>query len=205
METVATYPEPYSYPSRPHRRRHGPAGYSSYEKYRPWLEDEFSFRCIYCLKRMVWAPTDVWTIDHLVPQHEAADLAYDYNNLVLACQCCNGQKSSHRVPDPCQVAYGLCLRVESSGQITPLNAKGKRLVDTIRLNHEKYVQERANMIKLLALAREYDEAEFERLMGFPSGLPNLAKRKPPGGNGRPDGVSNSFFARQIRGVLPRTY
>jgi HNH endonuclease len=205
VERVATHPEPYSYPSRPHQRRHGPAGYSSYESYRPWLEDEFHFRCIYCLKRMAWAPTDVWAVDHLIPQQEAADRACDYNNLVLACQCCNSQKSSHRVPDPCQVAYGLCLRVESSGQLTPLNAKGKRLVDTIRLNHEKYVNERAKMIKLLEMAKKYDEAQFEVLMGFPSRLPDLAKLKPPGGNGRLDGVSDSFFARQIRGVLPKTY
>ena len=154
MDRVATCPEPYVYPSSPHQRRHGPAGYLSYEKYRPWVEDEFYFRCIYCLKRMVWAPTDVWVIDHLSPQEEAPDLAYDYDNLVLACQCCNRQKSSHRIPDPCQVAYGLCLRVESSGQITPLNASGKRLVDTIRLNHEKYVREREKMIKLLSLAKK---------------------------------------------------
>ncbi len=205
MERVATYPEPYCYPSRPHRRRHGPAGYSSYESYRPWLEDEFNFRCLYCLKRMDWAPTDVWAVDHLIPQEEAADLASHYDNLVLACHCCNRQKSSHRVPDPCQVAYGLCLRVESSGQITPLNATGKRLVDTIRLNHEKYVKERAKMIKLLGLTKEHDEVLFEFLMGVPSRLPDLAKLKPPGGNHRPEGVSDSFFARQARGVLPTTY
>lgn len=65
--------QPYVYPAEPHQRRHGPAGYASYEEYRPWLEDEFCFRCVYCLKRMVWAPTDVWTIDHLVARDEASE------------------------------------------------------------------------------------------------------------------------------------
>src|ERR1039458_1968128 len=63
--------QPYAYPARPHRRRHGPAGYLTYESHRPWIEDEFHFRCIYCLNRKVWAPTNIWAIDHLVSQDEA--------------------------------------------------------------------------------------------------------------------------------------
>lgn len=62
---------PYTYPSTPRDRRHGPKGYKQYQRYRPWLEDEFHFRCAYCLKRKAWARTDVWVVDHLVPQ--AAD------------------------------------------------------------------------------------------------------------------------------------
>ncbi len=38
--------DPFSYPNRPHVRRHGPRGYANYESYRPWLRDEFSFRCV---------------------------------------------------------------------------------------------------------------------------------------------------------------
>src|SRR5438309_556550 len=104
--------EPYAYPQEPHQRRHGPTGYASYESYRPWLEDDFAFRCVYCLKRMVWAPTDIWAIDHVIPQDEADHLINDYENLLLACQCCNRQKSFHRLADPCKVAYASCLRVE---------------------------------------------------------------------------------------------
>ena len=94
---------PYAYPPAAHQRRHGPAGYTDYHSYRPWLEDEFSFRCIYCLKRVVWAPTDIWTIDHLVSQDDAPHLECDYTNLVFACQFCNSQKgpnrSSRSMPD----------------------------------------------------------------------------------------------------------
>ena len=205
MGRVASHPGPYDYPSRPHQRRHGPAGYSSYESYRPWLYDEFSFRCVYYLKRMAWAPTDVWAIDHLIPQDEDPSLSCDYDNLVLACQHCNSRKRSHRLADPCEIAYGLCLRVDSAGRITALSAEGKRLVDTIRLNHELYVKEREKILKVLRVARRHDLALFELLMGFPSNLPVLAGRKPPGGNRRPDGVSDSFFARRVKGELPKTY
>src|SRR5208337_687922 len=71
MEGVTSAAEPFAYPTEPHCRRHGPSGYTDYQSYRPWLEDEFSFRCLYCLKRMVWAPTDVWSVDHIISQDEA--------------------------------------------------------------------------------------------------------------------------------------
>ena len=45
---------PFMYPGQSHVRRHGPAGYADYKRYRPWLRDEFTFRCVYCLKRERW-------------------------------------------------------------------------------------------------------------------------------------------------------
>jgi hypothetical protein len=46
----------FDYPSLPHARRHGPQGYADYKHYKPWLRDEFSFRCVYCLCRETWLP-----------------------------------------------------------------------------------------------------------------------------------------------------
>lgn len=40
---------PFDYPPVPHVR--GPARYAGYESYRPWLRDEFAFRCVYRLMR----------------------------------------------------------------------------------------------------------------------------------------------------------
>lgn len=197
--------QPYAYPARPHRRRHGPAGYSTYESYRPWVEDEFYFRCIYCLNRKVWAPINIWAIDHLVSQDEAPELECEYDNLAFACQFCNQQKLAHRVPDPCQVAYGKCLRVESDGTMTPLNKQGNRLVSVIRLNHPRFIEERLKTLRVWKVLAEHDSAEFQRLMGFPADLPDLSRLKPPGGNRRPEGISESCFARRDRGDLPKTY
>ncbi len=41
--------DPFSYPAGAHVRRHGPQGYAEYANYRPWLRDEFTFRCAYWL------------------------------------------------------------------------------------------------------------------------------------------------------------
>ncbi len=197
--------QPYAYPARPHRRRHGPAGYSTYESYRPWLEDEFTFRCIYCLNRKVWSPTNIWAIDHLISQDEDPRLVCDYNNLVFACQFCNQQKLANRVPDPCRVAYGNCLHVESDGKVMPLNRHGERLVNVIRLNHPRFVEERLKTMRLLTILAEHAPVEFQRLMGFPSDLPDLSSLKPPQGNRRPEGISESYFERKNRGDLPSVY
>ncbi len=195
--------QPYSYPGEPHQRRHGPTGYDDYRNYRPWLKDEFTFRCVYCLKRMVWAPTDVWVIDHLISQREAPHLECVYDNLVFACQFCNGQKGPKRVPDPCQVAYGDCLRVESDGTLTPLNESGQQLVKALRLNHPQHVEERRKTMRILSVLAEHDREEFQRRMGFPADLPNLAKRRCT--NNRPEGIKESYHARRQRGELPVVY
>jgi hypothetical protein len=197
--------EPYAYPARPHRRRHGPAGYATYESYRPWLEDEFSFRCIYCLNRKVWSPTNIWAIDHLISQDEAPELECEYDNLVFACQFCNQQKLANRVPDPCRVAYGDCLRVEADGTVTALNRHGKKLVSVIRLNHPRFVEERLKIIRVLHVLAKHAPLEFQTLMGFPADLPDLSTLKPPKGNRRPEGISESCFARRTRDELPSVY
>ena len=41
----------FTYPRSRHIRRHGPHGYRDYRSYKPWLRDEFAFRCVYCLWR----------------------------------------------------------------------------------------------------------------------------------------------------------
>jgi hypothetical protein len=38
----------FAYPRAARSRRHGPCGYAHYSLYKPWLRDEFQFRCVYC-------------------------------------------------------------------------------------------------------------------------------------------------------------
>ncbi len=51
-----TWPTPFAYPAEPHQRKHAPAGYKDYRACKPWLRDEFTFRCVYCLERELWYP-----------------------------------------------------------------------------------------------------------------------------------------------------
>jgi hypothetical protein len=73
----------FTYPADPHVRRHGPQGYASIGSYRPWLRDEFSFRCVYCLLREQWSLLPgMFDIDHFRPVVHHADLALTYDNLL---------------------------------------------------------------------------------------------------------------------------
>ena len=61
-------PAPFNYPALAHRQRHGPLGYADYESYRPWLRDEFAFRCVYCLFRETWGKLrGAFNLDHFQP------------------------------------------------------------------------------------------------------------------------------------------
>ena len=96
---------PFRYPPTPHIRRHGPFGYSSYQQFRPWLRDEFCFRCVYCLRREVWAFQDSdFELDHDVAKSVAPELCREYTNLVYACHNCNKRKAKsgchHRLTSP---------------------------------------------------------------------------------------------------------
>jgi 5-methylcytosine-specific restriction endonuclease McrA len=93
--------QPFRYPDTPHVRRHGPQGYAAAESFRPWLRDEFAFRCVYCLQREVWGTVRaVYALDHFHPVAKHPDAELDYDNLLYACAGCNAAKRDRVIPDP---------------------------------------------------------------------------------------------------------
>jgi 5-methylcytosine-specific restriction endonuclease McrA len=83
-----------SYPLTAHQRRHAPAGYKNYQDFKPWLRDEFLFRCVYCLERERWYPNraDSFSVDHVQPKSRVPERLFDYSNLVYTCSRCNSSK-----------------------------------------------------------------------------------------------------------------
>ena len=200
-------PDPYAYPSRPHVRRHDPGGWKTYRKYLPWLRDEFSFRCVYCLDREVWRDMrERMPIDHFVPQAIRKDLKCEYTNLLYLCPACNSQKSDSLLPDPCSIALGQCLRVHINGTIEALDKEGygARLIDVLALNDERTVEHRRLMIGTMLSLSKTDWKLFVQWMGFPKDLPNLTQNPPPHNN-KPEGIASSYFERKRRGQLPEVY
>ena len=197
---------PFDYPAGPHRRRHGPAGYADPESFRPWLRDEFTFRCVYCLRRERWKPSrTAFEIDHLVPVVDAPALARAYDNLLYTCDVCNSVKGVRALPDP-----GLALRagevtVEADGRIVGRSRDARWVIRVLGLDDAEFTSYRARWNRIAALAREHDPALYQLLMGFPDDLPNLAAARPPGGNTRPEGIEASCFRRRERGEVPATY
>src|SRR4051812_47962992 len=83
--------------------RHSPQGYRQYNKYKPWLRDEFLFRCVYCLYRESWTDFGhaVFGVDHAKAKTFYPSEECEYENLLYACNRCNSAKGVKKLPlDP---------------------------------------------------------------------------------------------------------
>jgi hypothetical protein len=202
---IGETPEPFAYSAVPHARRHGPYGYKTYESYRDWLRDEFSFRCVFCFRREQWSLVmGTWDIDHFAPQHGHPQRRLDYENLLYICHACNITKSDHIVPDPCEVAFGESVEVHEDGTIDALNESGEVLIETLRLDNKDHTRFRHLVINTLRSLVIHDRQTYILWMRYPDDLPDLSRLRPPG-NTKPEGIDDSCYAHRIRGELPEVY
>jgi len=206
------WPRPFGYPTEPHQRRHGPIGYTNYQEYKPWLRDEFIFRCVYCLEREVWYPSgaDAFSVDHVVPKCRAPGLVCEYANLVYTCVRCNSLRGEADVADPTKTAFGDHIAVDDDGCIRGLSARGKCIIDQLHLDCQSVTKTRRFYLRILRLKQRWPEDPevhefFLRAFAYPTDLPDLTAKRPPGGNSREEGTHACFHACQRRGELCCTY
>jgi hypothetical protein len=202
----------FRYADTPHTRSHGPQGYQDYRSYKPWLRDEFHFRCVYCLCRERWFPDGDanFSIDHVRPSRTAPVQRNLYDNLVYACCQCNASKQDATgVLAPCEEPFGRHVEVLDDGTIKGHTLYGAALIRICRLDRPKLTAFRRGMLTLWrALERRQDPeaaALRHRFFGLPANLPNLSALRPPGGNTQPHGIEESYFSRHQRGELPPIY
>jgi HNH endonuclease len=196
---------PFVYPDAPHVRRHGPTGYTHYERYRPWLRDEFAFRCVYCLRREQWGVLKAaYHLDHFHAQALQPQAVLDYDNLLYACAACNTAKGEVVVPDPCTCMLAGHVIVDEDGSIHGSTPDARRVIGKLGLDAPDYCEFRMLVIGIVQLAAVHNPSLFRMLMKYPDDLPDLASLRPPQ-NTRPQGVRESFRARRESGQLPETY
>ena len=204
----------FDVPREPHVRRHGPH-YADYKLCKPWLRDEFQFRCVYCMFRERWERGG-WRryhVDHLVPQSVDPSRVTDYENLVYSCDICNQFKSDETMPSPCDIAYGLHYEFNDEGVAVSLSGdEGKELIEIVGLNAEHAVEHRrrwmVQMREFIALVNQPDEPtrteKLKRWFGYPDDMPNLRLRK-PASNSREEGKNQSYFLCLKRGEIEPLY
>jgi HNH endonuclease len=202
----------FQYPSVPHQRRHGPRGYRHHPSYKPWLRDEYAFRCVYCLCRERWFPDgdDHLSVEHFDPQSLARERRTEYDNLIYACCQCNASKRDcDWLLNPDSQALATHLEVLKDGSIRGLTSEGTACIKVCRLDRPKLTAFRKGLLALVRALAQHPTAEGGRLLrhilGFPDNLPNLGVLRPPGGNARPDGVATSAHAQHLQGKLGETY
>ena len=154
----------FLYPDEPPLRRHGPSGYKTYESYREWLRDEFSFRCVYTLVREAWIGRKAhFEIDHFAPQSEREDLTCEYDNLLYLTHRANLVRGKRSLPDPCYVALGLMVDPDT-GEISASNEFGSRVISILKLDSHDATQDRLKWLRILRSVAQTDEEEFRRLL-----------------------------------------
>lgn len=193
----------FVYPQVPVTRRHAPRGYGDFSSYKPWLRDEFTFKCIYCRWREVWEGSGAaaFGIDHVAAKSENPTLECWYENLVYACNACNSVKNDQDLDfDPSNEALARHLEVDANGQIIGKTLAGKKLIRLLRLDSELRTGRRRRMLRLEQLVDINQEIRI--LFGYPDDLPDLSVLRPPEGNERPEGVSSSWYEMRRTGLLP---
>lgn len=199
---------PFGYPAGTHSFRHGPGGYETCESFRPWLRDEFEYRCVYCLFRERWCPVLAFHLDHFVARVLDDSKKLTYRNLVYACPTCNCRKSSLPLPSPLKAFRNKNVTVNEDGTLVASTPEAQKLVRVLGLDSPEYNEWRRLMIDIVAMAsrvkgRRYRNL-FQQLMSYPDDLPNLTRLAPPK-NSRPAGISESAYARRQQGELPEEY
>ena len=201
-----------SYPQSVAPRRHGPQGYVDYGSYKPWLRDEFSFRCVYCLSREAWKPDGHggFSVDHIAPQATHPELSNEYDNLLYACIACNARRQGVPLPiDPSRKPLGGHLQVNRDGTAQALTQDGQRVIDLCRLNRVSLRRFRLRLLRLVTFlsTSEHPAAQeaLTQLLSLPDDLPDLGSLRPPGGNTRVAGIAASYYERQRPGDLQSTY
>lgn len=206
-------PDPFAYPLTPHAPTHAPAGYADYGRYKPWLRDDFAFRCVYCLTRERWNPSghDVFGADHVVAQSANTLLVVTYTNLVYACNTCNSVKCDTPLPEnPFVEGLGVHLTVSQDGVVVASTAEGEDWITTFCLNRPRRVVLRREILAALQSKHDYPDDPkidigYRRALGYPDDLPDLSGLHPPGGNAVAGSESRSHFARRSRGELAAVY
>ena len=167
---------PFLYPTEPHQRRHGPMGYRDNASFRPWLRDEFCFRCVFCLRREQWDRATGMHIDHFLPTSQFPELELTYDNLLYACARCNLAKSSRVIPDPCEVLLADVVTILADGMLVGANSPAKHLIVQMGLNSPEMIYFRRIWIEIIAMAKRANPGLYVQLIGFPDDLPELRTR-----------------------------
>ena len=107
------------------------------------------------------------------------------------------RKQTLLLPDPTQAMLEPNVRVLSDGALEPLTSEARLLVRRLGLNNRRYCDFRKLWIGIVTLAQQAEP--------YPDDLPDLAALRPPGGNTRPEGITESYFERRERGDLPDIY
>lgn len=144
-------------------RRKSPPAPSRLSGYRPFVRQDFSECCAYCLlHELLAAGAGNFELDHFRPKSLFPDLADDYFNLFYSCHVCNQYKGAtwpsadlskegFGYLDFCRESFGEHFRERADGFWEPLTRRAEYTAARLRLNRPHLVEIRRLLRRLARL------------------------------------------------------
>jgi len=128
-------------------RKHHPPYSKDYTKYKPYLRQDFNYRCAYCtIHEGEFGGLRNFAVEHFRPKWKFPELECEYTNLYYACCVCNDYKGRRwpsdediaeglRFSDSCEEdIYEVHFCEQNDGRLKPLTVCGDYTITHIRLN-----------------------------------------------------------------------
>lgn len=172
-------------------RRSNVPRHGSYQRYKPYLREDFAYACVYCgLHENEAGGPRFMTVEHYRPKSRFRALTNEYSNLLYACSVCNGYKSNDWPSDdplrdgvgyldPCEADLDEHIGPAAGDGVAGLTPVGGYMVAQLHLN-------RAMLRTIRRLRREEEEAHQQFVELFERNLrlleaelddPELASRQ----------------------------
>lgn len=140
---------------------------NNYTKYRPYIREDFSECCAYCLMHETFARgQENFELDHFKPKSkpEFLGLVHEYSNIYYSCHVCNQNKWNHwpskelsskgyRFVDTCKENFSAHFK-DKDGYWEPISSAGEYTAEKIRLNSRHNIQIRQMIEEWLSLLGE---------------------------------------------------
>lgn len=161
---------PFRYPKSKHVRTQNPPSFRNYRQYKPFLKQEFSARCVYCLALEALKGNETFGVDHYRPKKHFPHLETEYLNLLYACNRCNSakgdfwptpelQKIGCWIPNLCEHVMFDHLRFRD-GEVVGVSLPGEWTIEKLLLNDPTVIRFRRDVVQALtALHAQLVEAK----------------------------------------------
>lgn len=133
---------------------------SRYDRFRPFVREDFMECCAYCLLHEILASgPEGFELDHFRPRSLFPELINNFFNLYYACGPCNRRKgnfwldeaSGSSLVDFCAESFSAHLYENTDGSWVPLTDAGIYLADRLALNRRHLIELRVWLRGLAAL------------------------------------------------------
>jgi hypothetical protein len=148
------------------RRRPNPPTRRNYQAYKPFLREDFEYRCVYCdVHENELGGPRIYTVEHFKPKSIFTELETTYTNLLYGCAICNTYKGNDWPSndpladgkgyiDPCDHDYADHIALSPESKFEGQTDVGRYMIKRMHLNRPQLITVRKDRLKWETLCKE---------------------------------------------------